>query len=303
MREVFNFFKKHYEKASWNRPTLEGMMFNIVEEVDCRKLEEEFSVEESWSQIKKRNNTFVALIPKILKPVTIVAKVINPSQRSGTVLSNGLQVFIGGGFNTRLWQDVVVDSVPLKIVFPRIYALASNKKGYILEYGYWQHMTWACSFHRRLEEIDNDSTTGFRLPWKGKCPPKVEFFVWQLAKGKVHVAEVPYRRNKWKKVEAWIPPMYSYIKFIIDGSDLGKPGSADISGVLRDGEGKVLCMFSLFLGAKDSNAMETLAIHKAVDLCSSVSACEGRNLVIESDLKIVVLGLIVKEFEMLIICS
>ncbi|KAK2659775.1 hypothetical protein Ddye_006308 [Dipteronia dyeriana] len=47
-------------------------------------------------------------------------------------------------------------------------------------------------------------------------------------------------------------------------------------------------MFSLFVGVKDSNAAEILAIHKAMDLCSSVFACMGRNLVIESDSKIVI---------------
>ncbi|KAK2638809.1 hypothetical protein Ddye_026604 [Dipteronia dyeriana] len=82
--------------------------------------------------------------------------------------------------------------------------------------------------------------------------------------------------------------MSSDIKFNIYGLAFGKPGPIGIGGVLRDGEGKVLCMLSLFVGVKDSNAAKILAIHKAVDLCSSVSACVGRNLVIESDSKIVV---------------
>ncbi|KAK3221705.1 hypothetical protein Dsin_008730 [Dipteronia sinensis] len=42
-------------------------------------------------------------------------------------------------------------------------------------------------------------------------------------------------------------------------------------------------MFSLYVGIQDSNTAELLAIHKAVELCCSVSACVGRNLVIESD--------------------
>ncbi|KAK3228043.1 hypothetical protein Dsin_007905 [Dipteronia sinensis] len=94
--------------------------------------------------------------------------------------------------------------------------------------------------------------------------------------------------NKKQRVEEWILPLDNDLKLNVDGSALGKPGPADIGRVLKDGNGKVLCMFSLFIGFQDSNTAELSAIHKAVELCSSVSSCVGRNLVIESDSMIAV---------------
>ncbi|KAK1549737.1 hypothetical protein Q3G72_006906 [Acer saccharum] len=77
--------------------------------------------------------------------------------------------------------------------------------------------------------------------------------------------------------------MNSDLKFNVDGSALGKPGPARIGGVLRDSKGKVLCMFSFYVGVQDSNTAELMAIHKAVDLyCSSIT-CMGRNLEISRD--------------------
>ncbi|KAK3212400.1 hypothetical protein Dsin_017106 [Dipteronia sinensis] len=114
-RKCLGFFKKHYEKVSWCRPTMEGLELKTLEEVDRENLEEVFSIEEVWeavrncgvdkspgpdglnfnfikanwevikddvmnffgkfysdgSRIKELNNTFVALIPKIPKPVNM----------------------------------------------------------------------------------------------------------------------------------------------------------------------------------------------------------------------------------------
>ena len=42
---------------------------------------------------------------------------------------------VGSGDKVRLWRDVVWDSLPLKIAFPRIFALASSKEGMVKEFG------------------------------------------------------------------------------------------------------------------------------------------------------------------------
>ena len=114
-RGIFDFFKKHYEKSSWPRPTIDGLDLKRLEDVESRNMEEEFSMEEIWEAVKDcegnkalgpdglnfnfiksnwevikddvmhffadfhidgslimvLNNTFVALIPKIPKPVTM----------------------------------------------------------------------------------------------------------------------------------------------------------------------------------------------------------------------------------------
>ena len=50
------------------------------------------------------------------------------------------------------------------------------------------------------------------------------------------------------KIADWSPPFDDILKFNIDGTSRGKPGSAGIGGVLRDSNGKVLCLFSFYMG-------------------------------------------------------
>ncbi|KAK2645244.1 hypothetical protein Ddye_020439 [Dipteronia dyeriana] len=49
------------------------------------------------------------------------------------------------------------------------------------------------SFRKQLEEIGGGAAAGIGLPWKGISPPKVEFFIWQLLKGRVLVVDVHQR--------------------------------------------------------------------------------------------------------------
>lgn len=83
--------------------------------------------------------------------------------------------------------------------------------------------------------------------------------------------------------------MYSDLKFNVDGSTIGKPGPAGIGGVLQDCNGKVLCVFSNFIGIRNSYAAEVAAIHKACSFCVSVPSLVDRNIEIVSDSKVAVL--------------
>ncbi|KAK2649662.1 hypothetical protein Ddye_017151 [Dipteronia dyeriana] len=80
------------------------------------------------------------------------------------------------------------------------------------------------------------------------------------------------RRSRKRKVEEWIPPVSEGLKFNVDGSSRGNPRPAGISGVLRDSRGKIICLFSLYMGIFDSNLMELLAIEKACSLCDKSSS-------------------------------
>ncbi|KAK3213081.1 hypothetical protein Dsin_017787 [Dipteronia sinensis] len=62
-------------------------------------------------------------------------------------------------------------------------------------------------------------------------------------------------------------------------------GRAGIGGVLCDARGKVLCLFSAFVGARDAIAAEMLAIQKAINLYASKTTFVGRDIVIVSDSK------------------
>ncbi|KAK3221278.1 hypothetical protein Dsin_008303 [Dipteronia sinensis] len=84
------------------------------------------------------------------------------------------------------------------------------------------------------------------------------------------------------------PPDSYGSKFNIDGSARCKPGAAGIGGVLRDNMGKVLCLFSLFAGFRDSNEVKLMAIENVAHLCSYKSSLFGREINIISDSKVAV---------------
>lgn len=49
---------------------------------------------------------------------------------------------VGSGDKARLWIDIKVDNSTLKVAFPRVFALACNKKGIIGDYGRWENSRW-----------------------------------------------------------------------------------------------------------------------------------------------------------------
>ncbi|KAK3206963.1 hypothetical protein Dsin_021009 [Dipteronia sinensis] len=94
------------------------------------------------------------------------------------------------------------------------------------------------------------------------------------------------RKNHYK--EEWFPPSVNGLKFNVDGSSRGKPGPAGIGGVLRNANGRILCLFSAHMGLEEYNTTEILAIHRALELCISKPELKGRDMVIVSDSKVAV---------------
>ena len=92
---------------------------------------------------------------------------------------------------------------------------------------------------------------------------------------------------KVKKIslDSWIPPSLDVLKFNVDGSARGSPGPAGMGGVLRDSYGKIMCVFSAFLGISDGISAEVEAIHKACSLCLSKYDLRNRSITIVSDSK------------------
>ena len=87
-------------------------------------------------------------------------------------------------------------------------------------------------------------------------------------------------------LESWIPPGANALMFNVDGSARGNPGSASAGGVLRDSNGKIWCLFSLYVGSCSSNKAKLKAIEKAALLCSSDPRLHDREIVVASDSKI-----------------
>ncbi|KAL4378031.1 hypothetical protein GQ457_02G027360 [Hibiscus cannabinus] len=93
----------------------------------------------------------------------------------------------------------------------------------------------------------------------------------------------------------WSPPLAGFWKFNVDGSARGKPGPAGCGGVLRDGDGHIIALFSGPLGILDSNVAEIRAIAAALDIL-----VEGRwegvsSFVIESDSAVALSWILHKE--------
>ncbi|KAK3219103.1 hypothetical protein Dsin_013073 [Dipteronia sinensis] len=141
-----------------------------------------------------------------------------------------------------------------------------------------QTMALFFEMHRVFDDPDLDGcvSSSSRTHWQGICSRKVELFTWQLLRGGVCVGEVLQKFS------------IRGLKFNIDGSKLGKPGPAGIRGVLRDSSGKVLCMFSTFIGVHESNSAEILKIHQACALCVWIPSFMGHNIKIVSDSKVAV---------------
>ncbi|KAK2651313.1 hypothetical protein Ddye_018802 [Dipteronia dyeriana] len=78
------------------------------------------------------------------------------------------------------------------------------------------------------------------------------------------------------RIQDWIPPSGDNLKFNVDGSSRGKPGPAGIGGVLRDSYGKILCLFSFYVGIADSNSTEILAVRKAIELVTTNIDLRGK---------------------------
>ncbi|KAJ6881141.1 hypothetical protein NC651_027902 [Populus alba x Populus x berolinensis] len=64
-------------------------------------------------------------------------------------------------------------------------------------------------------------------------------------------------------------PAIEELKWNVDCSAFGKTGRTRIGGVLRDHKGVVLCLFSAFVGIKESNKTELLGVLKALELAAS----------------------------------
>ncbi|KAK3172175.1 hypothetical protein Dsin_033156 [Dipteronia sinensis] len=91
-----------------------------------------------------------------------------------------------------------------------------------------------------------------------------------------------------KQIISWSPPLNHDLVFIVDGSAKGNSGLAGIGVVLRDANGKILCLLPSPVGLADSILAEVLAIHRACTLIYSSMFFKDRNITILSDSRSVV---------------
>ncbi|KAK2654161.1 hypothetical protein Ddye_014017 [Dipteronia dyeriana] len=66
-----------------------------------------------------------------------VGSLFEKGSQTADVLSRGFKFVVGCGVRIRFWNDAWWDDCSLKLVYPRIFALAVFKSGFIKEFGSW----------------------------------------------------------------------------------------------------------------------------------------------------------------------
>ncbi|KAK2639075.1 hypothetical protein Ddye_026870 [Dipteronia dyeriana] len=131
-------------------------------------------------------------------------------------------------------------------------------------------------------------TVRFRIAWWFKFLDKGVVDSVTVLMLNLKDACVESRRVKKSVIKDCVPHLMNTFKFNVDGSVSGSSGKVGMSDVLRDWNGRVVCLFSFFMGSMDSNAAEVMAIHKAIEICSSSSYLGGQVVSIMSDSQVVV---------------
>ncbi|KAK3219671.1 hypothetical protein Dsin_013641 [Dipteronia sinensis] len=128
----------------------------------------------------------------------VVHSLFAEGSRSKKILTNGLKVVVGNGERIRLWSELIWDSKPLKMAFPRIYALSQAKKGHLNKFGAWCGSKWSWNIILRrppldweIEEEDNNSSF---IPY-GMVLVRRRWICsyWQLIRGRVMIKDVMAR--------------------------------------------------------------------------------------------------------------
>ncbi|XP_010675532.2 uncharacterized protein LOC104891523 [Beta vulgaris subsp. vulgaris] len=81
----------------------------------------------------------------------------------------------------------------------------------------------------------------------------------------------------------WSPPIKNVLKWNVDASVVISSSCAAIGGVLRNHEGKFVCLFSSPIPYMEINCAEILAIHRAISISSHSSLTKSASLLLESD--------------------
>ncbi|KAK3221169.1 hypothetical protein Dsin_015139 [Dipteronia sinensis] len=90
--------------------------------------------------------------------IKTVGSLFREGSRVHNIIDKGFRVVVGNEERLKLWEDIVWDSVPLKNVFPRIFALANIKYGRLKDFGKWdgRKWVWEVALRRLIFDWEND---------------------------------------------------------------------------------------------------------------------------------------------------
>ena len=97
--------------------------------------------------------------------VKVVGSLLEKGLVSAKILEDGLKVVVGCSDKACFWEDIRWDGVPLKSVFPMIFALAKVKGGVIKKFGNWIGSSWEWNvpLRRHLFDWEIDQWNSFRF--------------------------------------------------------------------------------------------------------------------------------------------
>ncbi|KAK3219557.1 hypothetical protein Dsin_013527 [Dipteronia sinensis] len=83
-----------------------------------------------------------------------VDSLFETGSKSATILNEGIQVIVGNGERAVFWKDLLWNSIPLKVAFPRSFALDINKEGAVRDHGRWEGSKWVWKVDLRRPIFD-----------------------------------------------------------------------------------------------------------------------------------------------------
>ncbi|KAK3206879.1 hypothetical protein Dsin_020925 [Dipteronia sinensis] len=231
-KRVTNFFVEHYKNVDWVKPKIEGMDLKKLTMVDSKSLEDMFSREEVWEALSSYDG--------------------NKAPGSDEMNLN---------FIKSNWKVIQEDFMRFMLEFRRDGSIVKDINHTFIA------LIPKCSRPKTIKDYRPISLVGSIVAWwfkhfgKGSSEPPTSY----LLNLKECCCKV--KKAKKSKLKDWIPHDLNTLKFNVDGSARGSPGPAGMGGVLRDSNGKVLFLFSSYVGNQDAGTAEIMAIHRPCDLC------------------------------------
>ncbi|KAK3197913.1 hypothetical protein Dsin_021328 [Dipteronia sinensis] len=163
----------------------------------------------------------------------------------------------------------------------------------------WTWKVWSeCLNWWDVSCCSNNSVEEWCIGWQNLCPAPNSIRAWGVAFFAVIWTTWECRNqilfkgaqlgSGGRRTDVWRPPQMDTFKFNVDGSTKGSSGQSGMGGVLRDSSGRVICLFSSYLGIHDANTIEILVVRKACEICALRRDLINWRVVVDSDSKVVV---------------
>lgn len=71
------------------------------------------------------------------------------------ILTQGLEIIVGNGASILFWQDSWIGHQPLKLIYPRLFMISTQKDDFIINVGSWIENEWVWDLQWRRRRIFN----------------------------------------------------------------------------------------------------------------------------------------------------